>query len=266
MPEGDTVHCLADLLGSALVGAVLTRGQIRGRVSPSLVGRRIQGVRSKGKHLYLDLEGGLCLRSHLGLYGSWHRYRPLEPWQRPERQAALVLEVEGWVYVCFNAKEVELTRSLGFESQDQRRRLGPDLTREPLDAHEIWQRALAFNPPDSPLVDLLLDQRVACGIGNVYKSEVLFLTRRSPLLALKDLSPQDVADLYETAAGLLRRNLGGGPRVTRDTPDGRGPLWVYGRAGLPCLSCGTPLRRDRLGRHSRSTYWCPACQGPSATL
>lgn len=248
-----------------MAGATLTRGQIRGRPSPALVGRRILGVRSRGKHLYLDLEGGLCLRSHLGLYGSWHRYRPLETWQRPERHAALVLEVGGWVYVCFNAKEVELTRSLGFESQDQQRRLGPDLTREPLDADQICGRALALHSRNSPLVDLLLDQRVACGIGNVYKSEVLFLTRRWPLLALKDLNPQDLADLYETAARLLRRNLGGGPRVTREVPDGRGPLWVYGRAGLPCLVCGSLLRRERLGRIPRSTYWCPACQGPGTS-
>lgn len=261
MPEGDTVHCLAELLGSALVGSLLMRAQIRGQVSPDLGGQRIRGVRSKGKHLYLDLEGGLCLRSHLGLYGSWHRYRALEPWQKPKRQAALVLEVEGWVYVCFNAREVELMRSLGFESQDQQRRLGPDLTREALDVDLVRRRALALNTPDTPIVDLLLDQRVACGIGNVYKSEVLFLTGQPPLLELKELGLRDFADLYGTAARLLRRNLGGGPRITRETPDGRGPLWVYGRAGLPCLMCATPLRRGRLGRNPRSTYWCPACQG-----
>jgi endonuclease VIII len=168
--------------------------------------------------------------------------------------------VEDWVYVCFNAKDVELMRSAGFESRDQRRRLGPDLTREAPEAERIRGRALALNPPDLPLVDLLLDQRIACGIGNVYKSEVLFLTRRPPLLHLEALSPQDFADLYGTAARLLRRNLAGGPRITREIPDGRGPLWVYGRAGLRCLVCETPVRRERLGRNPRSTYWCPGCQ------
>jgi endonuclease-8 len=264
MPEGDTVHILAEYLGSALGGGLLTRAHVRGQVWRGLCGRRIQGVCSKGKHLYLELDGGLCLRSHLGLYGSWHRYRLGEPWRKPERQAALVLELEDWVYVCFNAREVELVRSTGFESQDQRRRLGPDLTRENPEAELIRGRALSLNAPDTPVVDLLLDQRVACGIGNVYKSEVLFLTRRPPLLTLETLSLGDFADLYGTAARLLRRNLAGGPRITREIPDGRGPLWVYGRAGLPCLVCATPLRRERLGRNPRSTYWCPVCQGPAS--
>lgn len=264
MPEGDTIYTLANYLGAVLVGGLVTRAQVRGQVWPDLAGLRVQGVSSKGKHLYLELDNGLCLRSHLGLYGSWHRYRRHEPWQKPERQAVLVLEVEGWAYVCFNAKEVELARFSGFESQDQQRRLGPDLTREDLDADLIQRRAFALSPPDTPLADLLLDQRVACGIGNVYKSEVLFLTRRPPLLPLKELSLRDFGDLYGTAARLLRRNLSGGPRITREIPDGRGPLWVYGRAGLPCLVCGTPLRRQRLGRNPRSTYWCPACQVPGA--
>jgi endonuclease-8 len=262
MPEGDTIHTLARYLGAALGGGVVTRVRVRGQVWPDLAGLRIQGVSSKGKHLYLELNNGLCLRSHLGLYGSWHRYRPHEPWQKPERQAVLVLEMEGWAYVCFNAKEVELTRSTGFESRDQRGRLGPDLTQDTPDADLIRRRALALSSPDTPLVDLLLDQRVACGIGNVYKSEVLFLTRRPPVLTVQQLSLQDFVDLYGNAARLLRRNLGGGPRTTRAIPDGRGPLWVYGRAGLPCLVCGTPVRRERLGREPRSTYWCPTCQGP----
>lgn len=260
MPEGDTVRILAAHLDAALSGQRLTHAQVRGQVWPNLSGRYIQGVDSKGKHLYMALDGGLCLRSHLGLYGSWHRYRPHERWLKPESQATLVLGVGDWVYVCFNAREVALTRSLGFESADQRRRLGPDLTRGMPEAGVLRARALALNPPDTPLVDLLLDQRVACGIGNVYKSEVLFLHRRPPLQPLGEQSLRDFADLYGTATRLLRRNLGGGPRITREIPDGRGPLWVYGRAGLPCLVCGTPVRRERLGRNPRSTYWCPTCQ------
>jgi endonuclease-8 len=122
---------------------------------------------------------------------------------------------------------------------------------------------LAVNSFDTPLVDLLLDQRIACGIGNVYKSEVLFLTRRAPLQPIGELAIRDFDEIYGAAASLLRRNLTGGPRVTREIPDGRGLLWVYGRAGLPCLICGTRLMRGRLGTYPRSTYWCPACQAPS---
>jgi endonuclease VIII len=264
MPEGDTVHQLADFLGTALGGRMLARVWIRGQIRPDLSGQRVRGVASTGKHLYVELEGGVCLRSHLGLYGSWHRYRPRQTWQRPERQAALVFETDDWIFVCFNAKEVEVLSDLGFELRDQRGRLGPDLTREIPGAERLRARALTLIPPEAPVVDVLLDQRVACGIGNVYKSEVLFIARRSPLLSLGDLTPEDFAELYLTAARLLRCNLGGGPRITRPIADGRGPLWVYGRRGLPCLVCGAPVRRGRLGRNPRSTYWCPVCQVSSA--
>lgn len=263
MPEGDTVRKLAAVLAPALQGRALHGVRVWGRDYPELRGSPVQGVLSKGKHLYFELGEGLCLRSHLGLYGSWHRYRQGQPWLKPERQAALVLEADGWVYVCFNAREVELLSVSGFELRDQRGRLGPDLTREIPGAEALRARALALLPPEAPLVDLLLDQRVACGIGNVYKSELLFLRRYPPLRPLRELSPGELGDLYGTAARLLRRNLGGGPRVTREVPDGRGSLWVYGRAGRPCLICGTPLRQERLGRIPRSTYWCPVCQGPS---
>ena len=260
MPEGDTVHQLASFLGPALRECALSRVWVRGQVRPELSGRRVAAVQSQGKHLYVRLEGGVCLRSHLGLYGSWHRYRQSEPWSRPERQADLVLETDAWIYVCFNAKELELMRSQGFERRDQSQRLGPDLIREGFEVERLMARAWALRPPDTPVVDLLLDQRVACGIGNVYKSEVLFLARCSPLASLAELSTADFAALYGTAARLLRANLAGGPRITRPIPDGRGPLWVYGRAERPCLVCGTVLRRAPLGRRPRSTYWCPACQ------
>ena len=125
---------------------------------------------------------------------------------------------------------------------------------------QVRGRALELFPGDTPVVDLLLDQRVAAGIGNVYKSEVLFVTRRSPLLQLHDLTREDIYELYRTAGVLLNENLTGGVRRTRPD-DGHGPLWVYGRAARPCLICGTAVRRDRLGRNPRSTYWCPGCQG-----
>jgi endonuclease VIII len=264
MPEGDSVHTLALALSPDLTGQCLDAAWVRGQPWPELVGRRVLAVTSLGKHLYIDLDDGHRLRSHLGLYGSWHRYARQEPWMRPRRQASLALDVGERVYVCFNAREVELMRIQGFAARDSSNRLGPDLTREVCDPDRLWGRALELLPGDTPVVDLLLDQRVAAGIGNVYKSEVLFLTRCSPLLRLHDLSCADISALYRTAGGLLNENLTGGPRRTRPGDDGRGLLWVYGRAARPCLRCGTPVRRERLGRNPRSTYWCPACQNLAA--
>lgn len=260
MPEGDTIHKLATALAPELQGQRIEQLWIRRRADPALSQRLITDVRSRGKHLLITLDDGRLIRNHLGLYGSWHRYRPDEPWQKPERWASLVLRLRDRVYVCFNARDVEVTDERSFQSRDQRLRLGPDLTREEPESEALLRRARELLSADTLVVDLLLDQRVAAGIGNVYKCETLFLALCHPSARFGELSPERFARLYATAGRLLRANLGGGPRVTRDPGDGRGALWVYDRAGRPCLRCGGSIRRDPIGANPRSTYWCPSCQ------
>ncbi|NEV60454.1 DNA-formamidopyrimidine glycosylase family protein [Thiorhodococcus minor] len=260
MPEGDTIFKLAAALAPELCGERVERLWIRRRPDPPAAGRRITQVTSQGKHLYIMLDDAMRIRTHLGLYGSWHRYRPREPWQKPERQASLVLRLAKRVYVCFSAKEVEIIAADGFHDRDQRHRLGPDLARHPPSPDLLAERLARIARPDALMADLLLDQRIASGIGNVYKSETLFLEGVPPDVRLREVPLPRVLRLYETAAELLASNLSDGPRVTRRSQDGRGRLWVYKRAGLPCLRCGAPVVRQMLGRTPRSTYWCPSCQ------
>jgi endonuclease-8 len=171
------------------------------------------------------------------------------------------LVADDWEYVCFNAKAVEWLMESGFRLADQRARLGPDLISEAVDVPALLERVRSLHTAETRLVDLLLDQRVAAGIGNVYKSELLFLGGYWPLTALGALSDTDLSALYVEASRLLRANLGGGPRTTRATTDGRGPLWVYGRLGQACLRCrDARIRRAPFGLQPRSTYWCPTCQ------
>jgi len=221
----------------------------------------VETVQAHGKHLYLHLTDGRVLRSHLGLYGSWHRYKCGERWRKPRRQATIRLETDDWDYVCFNAKHVEWLQADGFRLADQRARLGADLISEPQAPAEALKRARRLLAPSAPLVDLLLDQRIAAGIGNVYKSEVLFLESCWPLLPVEALSDDGLTRLFQRAADLLAANLGGGPRTTRMARDRRGQLWVYGRREQSCLRCGKgSIRRALLGKAPRSTYWCPCCQ------
>jgi endonuclease-8 len=264
MPEGDTVSKLAAALAPELRGQALRAVYLKRLDGRHLSGRTVSSVVSRGKHLLIHLEGGVVLRSHLGLYGSWHSYGSTEAWRKPRRQASIILTTDARLYVCFNAREVEILGEQGFRLADRMHRLGPDLAGAALDLEEIQRRVRELLEPETPLVDLLLDQRVAAGVGNVYKSEVLFLERRHPLDRLCTLSAGDVGSLYRCARGLIRRNLGGGPRVTRFVADGAGGLWVYRRAGLPCLRCGRPVRRRLLGTGLRSTYWCPGCQARRA--
>jgi endonuclease-8 len=262
VPEGDTIHKIAAVLAARLCGQTVDAAHLKKVSSQALTGRRVLDVASKGKHLFITFDHGVVLRSHLGMYGSWHRYAVGEPWRKPARCASIVLEIGACVYVCFSAREVELMASGGYRLADARQRLGPDLAREASDPMLAVRRAGELLPPRTCLADLLLDQRVACGIGNVYKSEVLFLQGLHPGRTMGETPPQILAALYRLAGEMLRNNLGGGPRTTRFVRDGRGVLWVYGRGDQPCLRCGAVIRHESIGANRRSTYWCPDCQPP----
>ncbi|MFN4262575.1 MAG: DNA-formamidopyrimidine glycosylase family protein [Thioalkalivibrionaceae bacterium] len=126
----------------------------------------------------------------------------------------------------------------------------------PIDVH----RLRAATSANRPMTDILLDQRLASGIGNVYKSELLFLHRVHPLTPLHAIGDDVLARLYADAQALLTRNLHYGPRITRRTAERGEHLWVYGRGGHPCRVCGTPIEFRLLGEHHRSTYYCSRCQ------
>jgi endonuclease-8 len=260
LPEGDTVHKLAAALRPDLRDRVLTEGRLRAYPGLQLRGRRIADVRAWGKHLFIDFQDGLTLRSHLGMYGSWRRYALGQPWDRPARRASLVLSTDALSLVCFDAAEVEAVTAGGLGERDWQGRLGPDLLGVDPGLSTLPTRARTLLDPSTWLVDVLLEQRIAAGIGNVYKSELLFLHRLAPDLSLAHVSDEDLVALYASARALLRANLGAGPRRTRP-PGGGGPaLWVYRRGGRPCLICATPILRMTLGRRLRPTYSCPNCQ------
>lgn len=266
MPEGDTLAKAAQRLRPALAGHVLTRFEaprLRGR-APEL-GTRIEGVEARGKHLLVHFEGGLTLRTHLRMTGSWHVYEERQRWQKPPYLARAVIGTDsGWVAVCFQAPVVETYHRTGGEPAVLAE-LGPDLCRpEALEARtmaDVLARAERFGDPDATLGEALLDQRIAAGIGNVYKSEACFACGLDPTAPLAAVGAEDRRRVWATAARQLQANL--------DRPDRRthpAGLAVYGRAGRPCRRCGTPVRVARHGDLARSTYWCPVCQPPPATV
>ena len=255
MPEGDTIHRAADRLRSALVGRRVVRveaGRARGRRPQP--GTTIDAVEAQGKHLRIRFADGTVLRTHLRMTGSWHLYRTGERWRQPAHLARALVEVDEWVAVCFSAPVVELERDDRATAH-----LGPDLTSAALtdtDLDVAVERMAAMLGPDVEIAVALLEQRVAAGIGNVFKSEVLFVHRVDPFTPLRAV-PIDVRRaLLATAATLLRANAASaGPRVTY-----AGGTAVYGRERRPCRRCGTPIQRRRQGEQARSTYWCPTCQ------
>jgi endonuclease-8 len=277
MPEGDTIHGLQRILAPRVLGRPVV-GLIVDRLPrPEARGARADLCEAVGKHLRLRFAAPglapLLLRVHLGMKGSWHSYRPHEPWQRHPSRAGVVLALPERVFVCFDPKEVSLERAGHVLSGTGTGvdHLGPDLLAPKPDLSDILARARAPRHRDLALGDLLLTQPVAAGIGNVYKAETLFLEGLDPWLPASRLDDAALARVYTRAAELLRLNVElGGWRITTYTPGGdamaararpkEARYWVYRRRNRPCRRCQTLIRSRLQGAMARMTYWCPRCQ------
>jgi endonuclease VIII len=262
MPEGDTVHRIATVLKRELEGRTLARLVVRDRGDvPELCGREVARIEAVGKHLLVHVDGGWTLRVHLGMHGRWVRRHLREP--VPPRMTVMLVTGET-AYVCERAYTAELMRTDAVRTHARLARLGPDLLADPPDIAEAVRRAQVPAHAGREIGDLLLDQRIAAGIGNVYKSEVLFECRVHPRTRVGDLSAEQLQALFEKAAQLMRLNLLTRRRTSvplrrRATPSSQ-RLWVYMRHGRPCLDCGTAVQRFLQGDMARSSYFCPECQ------
>ncbi len=262
MPEGDTIWRAARALQSALGGRTVTAfdSSLPSVAAAArrfgLVGRPVAGVEAKGKHLLVRFGGGAVLHTHQGMTGSWHLYRRGSRWRQPAHLARVVLEAGEVVAVCFRAPRVELLPAAAAARHAALVRLGPDVMAEAFDAAEARARLRAAG--DVEIGAALLDQSRLAGIGNIYKSEVLFLCGVSPFARAVGLAGDRLDRIVATARGQMRRNLDVLARRTR----GPGPAgyWVYRRACQPCLRCGTSIERRMQGDPPRSTYFCPSCQ------
>ena len=251
MPEGDTLFNTALTLRPALLGESLTAVNIRSRGMYRLrVGDVVRSVEAVGKFLEIVVERGLALRTHLHMTGVWHLYEQGERWRRPRHLARAVLETESHVAVCFAAPTVEV----GPAADDRLAHLGPDLCHADVDLDAVLER-VAGSDPSTEIAEVLLDQRLAAGIGNVYKNEVLWACEVSPFRPLADVDEPMRRRLYETAAEQLQANLGRWKRQTH--PKG---LAVYNRAGQGCYRCLGRIRTIEHGDIGRRTWWCADCQ------
>jgi endonuclease-8 len=146
--------------------------------------------------------------------------------------------------------------------------LGPDVLGEDFDPEVAATRAAAAG--GRTIADVVLDQRIAAGIGNIYKSETLFLRGVDPRRRVSTLDRAALAEIYTTARELMLENVRPGPRTTRDRLAGDAPgddrYFVYSRSGKPCRRCKTPIEAYQLGDPPRWTWSCATCQpGGTAT-
>lgn len=259
MPEGDTIHRSAAAIRTALVGKPTVRFDAPRLIGPRpAVGRVVEWVESHGKHLEIGWDDGLILHTHMRMTGSWHLYRAGEHWRKSVHQMRVEIVVADWVAVCFNAPVVETFREFDRNRHPGLGRLGPDLCKADADLTEAADRLLGYVDPSERVGEVLLDQHVACGVGNVYRSEVLWACGMYPFAAVSTLDREDCTTLIATAAQQLRANLHRSARIT--APNVVGGLAVYGRNGQRCARCGDTIQVVRTGEHARLLYWCPGCQ------
>lgn len=266
MPEGDSIYKDALRLRPFLLDRPLLRCWMRDRGwVERLENKRVHAVDPYGKHLLIAIESEWVVRIHLGMYGRWRIFEGARVAKAPFTSAAVGLETAGAALLCFRAMQAELVRAGDPGLRRRLQRLGPDV----LSAEPRWDEILhrARTGEARSIAELLLDQQVAAGIGNVYKSEVLFLEGVNPLRSVAELDDSTVLRIYQHSRTLMLANLGPGARTTTvlASPGVRRPpstsrTWVYRRSGLPCFRCGTPITRLGHGDMARSTYWCPRCQ------
>ena len=272
MPEGDTIYRAAVALHRALAGRVVTRFEsvypavTRVADDRPIVGRTIESVSARGKHLLIAFSGDLVLRTHMRMNGSWHLYRAGIKWQRPARDMRVLVGAGDVEAVGFNVPVAELLTMRELARHAQLNALGPDLLDPAFDPAEAARRMRARGR--DAIGDVLLNQRVVAGIGNVFKSEILFLAGIEPYTPVAALADADIERLVaisreQLAANVLTRSQTLTPSIGRRTTRSLDPnrkLWVYGRGGKPCRRCGAPILARKSGLDARLTYWCPRCQ------
>lgn len=268
MPEGDTLARAAAALDRALAGRIVTAFATGlaplARVDDDtpIAGRVVERCVSRGKHLLMHFSGDLVLRTHMRMHGSWHLYRPGERWQRSPRAMRIRIDTDAWVAVAFDMPVAEFVRAADLARHRTLASLGPDLADPAAERDEALRRLAA--QPARPIGEALLDQRIAAGVGNVLRSETLFLAGVHPETPVGALDRATLARALDTAATLIQRNARPAAGAVRNTTGRHAPgqaLWVYQRTGEPCRRCGTAIR-SAAGRDvdARRVYWCPVCQ------
>ena len=275
MPEGDTIFRTARSLSRALVGKAITGFRsnypliTRFHDDTPLTGQQVERVESRGKWLLIHFSGGGILVTHMLMSGSWHIYRPGDPWQQPGANMRIVIETSTYQAVGFRVPVAQMhtARSL---ARDQRiPQAASDVLSADFDSTIAAQRLRQYAQEE--VGNVLLHQEVLAGVGNVFKSEICFVTGINPFCKVAALSAEQVEALVQSAQKLTADNVletsgntivtyRGQRRRTTHESDPGASLWVYGRNDEHCRRCGDRVRRRIQGPQARVTFWCQKCQ------
>jgi endonuclease-8 len=263
LPEGHTIHRLARTHRPILVGKTVGVQSPQGRFAAGAAlvdGHTVTRVEPYGKHLWYRFDDGQLLHIHLGLYGKFAG----GPLPAPEPRGALRLRMttdQAWLDLrgpthCDLVTPAERKAVLA--------RLGPDPLRPDADAGKAWERIAKTK---TPVGQLLMDQSVLAGVGNVYRAEILYRAGLSPFRPGREVEPTVWGPLWSDLVVHMKSGVRTGRIVTTDRvdrdrrsgmPTREDSHYVYRRDGLPCRRCGTEVRTQVMA--ARNLFWCPVCQ------
>lgn len=263
MAEGQVSHRNARRLTAALAGKVIARVQEGPQVAAQRIAERLTGdtfvaATARGKHHLFEFASGRVLHSHLGMHGAW-RLAPAD--RTPRGDLWLALWTDEHVVSQHHGPRLRLYEPGA--PIPAVARVGPDVLDDAVDPAEVAAVAIARAAADRPVGDVLLDQRLLSGIGNIYRAETLFLCGIDPWRPAGGVTEDEARAIGSTAARLMAEGVGEpGPITTyrQGLPGSRERTWVYGRGGRPCRRCGAEVRSRGMGDANRTIFWCPRCQ------
>lgn len=277
MPEGDTIFRAARALDNALRGKTVTKFETAvaklARINDDspITGRTLERVEARAKWCLIFFSGGLILLTHMRMSGSWHLYKTGERWQLPRSAMRVAITAGDVQAVLFNAQVAEFHTERSLARHPDLPKLGLDVLSHEYTVDKAVRALSEYGRahPDAEVGNVLLNQRVIAGLGNVYKSEVAFTAGVNPFRQMQTVSARELDKMAEAAEKFLRANVAEGTTAAMTTYTGRrtthdmdrnNRLWVYGRVGQQCRRCGATIERRKQGTGARPTYWCPACQ------
>ncbi len=277
MPEGHTLHRLAHEVGSAFTGREVSVSSPQGRFAESAAlvdGAVVLAAEAAGKHLFVELDrpidGERVLHVHLGLIGQLDVQADVAEVPLPVGQVRLRLATRAGRPISYaDLRGAIVCELVTIGRRDEiLGRLGPDPLRDDADPSRAWAR---ISRSSRPIGDLLMDQEVVAGVGNVYRAEVLFRQRLDPVRPGRTLRAGQWRALWDDLVLLMNDGVKTGTidtvrpehtpekmgRAAREDDHG-GEVYVYRRAGQPCHVCGRRVRTQVLA--GRNLFWCGHCQ------
>lgn len=262
MPEGHTVHRIANRFNKDFAGKKLRVISPQGRFTDAQLvsGKKLIDAEAHGKQLFLRF-GSEIVRIHLGIYGKWSFAKFNKTPPDPVGQVRARFQIIGLLADLRGPTACEVIDRDGYAAALSK--LGPDPLKKEVGSDSLDKFLTRISTSSRSIAELLMDQSVIAGVGNVYRAELLFRARLSPFVAGKSVPKEILESLWEDAMRLMPIGVRTGLMLTREgflsgKPSIEDRYYVYKREGESCRECGGKVSIQLLA--GRKLYWCRRCQ------